>query len=126
MSDALISPRDPYARTRIPVLDSDMVCIDEGRGDSIIFLHGNPTSSYLWRNIIPHCTSLGRCLAPDLIGMGESGKNPGGSYRFADHARYLDASLGALLRQPYEPLEVVVCDDDSTDDSLEVLERLGN
>lgn len=96
MSDAPISPRDPYARTRIPVLDSDMVCIDEGRGDSIIFLHGNPTSSYLWRNIIPHCTSLGRCLAPDLIGMGESGKNPSGSYRFADHARYFDAWLEAM------------------------------
>ena len=96
MSDASIPSKDPYARTRVPVLDSHMVCVDEGAGDSIVFLHGNPTSSYLWRNIIPHCMSLGRCLAPDLIGMGESGKNPSGSYRFADHARYLDAWLDAI------------------------------
>src|SRR3989449_8281427 len=65
-------------------------------GDPIVFLHGNPTSSYLWRNVIPHVAARGRCLAPDLVGMGESGKAPGGSYRFADHARYLDGWFDAL------------------------------
>lgn len=96
MSDAPISANDPFQRKRIAVLDSEIAYVDEGSGDSIVFLHGNPTSSYLWRNIIPHCTSLGRCLAPDLIGMGDSGKNPAGSYRFIDHARYLDAWLDAV------------------------------
>jgi haloalkane dehalogenase len=62
----------------------------------VVFLHGNPTSSYLWRNVIPHVERVARCLAPDLIGMGESGKAAGGSYRFADHARYLDAWFGTL------------------------------
>jgi haloalkane dehalogenase len=49
-----------------------MACVERGTGDPIVFLHGNPTSSYLWRNVIPHLESLGRCIAPDLIGMGES------------------------------------------------------
>jgi haloalkane dehalogenase len=91
-----ISATDPYPRKRIAVLDSDMAYVDTGTGDPIVFLHGNPTSSYLWRNVIPHVAPLGRCLAPDLIGMGDSGKNPSGSYRFVDHARYLDAWFEAL------------------------------
>jgi haloalkane dehalogenase len=78
------------------VLDSEMACIDTGTGDPVVFLHGNPTSSYLWRNVIPPVDGVARCLAPDLIGMGESGKAPGGSYRFRDHARYLDAWFEAL------------------------------
>jgi haloalkane dehalogenase len=78
------------------VLDSAMAYVDTGSGDPVVFLHGNPTSSYLWRNVIPHVAGLGRCLAPDLIGMGESGKAAGGSYRFVDHARYLDAWFDAL------------------------------
>ncbi|MBW2636870.1 MAG: haloalkane dehalogenase, partial [Deltaproteobacteria bacterium] len=96
MSNSSISAADPYERHRIPVLDSEMSYIDTGEGDPIVFLHGNPTSSYLWRNIIPHLENHGRCLAPDLIGMGQSGKAPGGSYRFVDHARYLDAWFDAL------------------------------
>jgi haloalkane dehalogenase len=91
-----ISVDDKYTRKRIKVLDSEMAYIDEGTGDPIVFLHGNPTSSYLWRNIIPHVEGIGRYLAPDLIGMGQSGENPGGSYRFVDHARYLDAWFDAL------------------------------
>jgi haloalkane dehalogenase len=91
-----ISAHDPYPRKRVAVLDSDMAYVDTGSGDPIVFLHGNPTSSYLWRNIIPHVEKLGRCLAPDLIGMGDSGKNPNGSYRFLDHSRYLDAWFDAL------------------------------
>ena len=91
-----ISAADPYARRRTPVLDTAMAYVDAGAGDPVVFLHGNPTSSYLWRNVIPHVERQGRCLAPDLVGMGDSGKAPAGSYRFADHARYLDAWLDAL------------------------------
>ncbi len=76
------------------VLDTKIHHVESGEGDPIVFLHGNPTSSYLWRNIIPHVSDLGRCLAPDLVGMGRSGSAPG--YRFADHARYLDAWFDAL------------------------------
>ncbi|WP_180338827.1 haloalkane dehalogenase [Mycobacterium ulcerans] len=81
---------------RVDVLDSAMSYIDVGQGDPIVFLHGNPTSSYLWRNVIPHLSDVGRCLAPDLIGMGASGTSPTFSYRFADHVRYLDAWFEAV------------------------------
>jgi haloalkane dehalogenase len=81
---------------RLDVLDSTMAYVDAGQGPPVVFLHGNPTSSYLWRNVIPHVTAVGRCLAPDLIGMGDSGPASGGSYRFVDHARYLDAWFDAL------------------------------
>ena len=72
-----------------------MAYIDEGEGDPIVLLHGNPTSSYLWRNVIPHLRGRGRCIAPDLIGMGGSDK-PDLAYRFADHARYIAGFLDAL------------------------------
>jgi len=91
-----ISADDRYQRRREPVLDSAMAYVEVGTGAPIVFLHGNPTSSYLWRNVIPHCEPAGRCLAPDLIGMGHSGKAPAGVYRFVDHARYLDAWFDAL------------------------------
>jgi len=73
-----------------------MSYVDTGTGDPIVFLHGNPTSSYLWRNIIPNLTSAGRCLAPDLMGMGESGSSLDGSYRFADHSAVLDQWFDAV------------------------------
>lgn len=95
MSEA-ISAKDPYQRKRTKVLDSDMAYVDTGSGDPVVFLHGNPTSSYLWRNVIPRVAQAHRCLAPDLIGMGDSGQNPAGSYRFVDHACYLDAWFEAL------------------------------
>jgi haloalkane dehalogenase len=80
----------------IEVLDSFMSYRDVGDGDvAVVFLHGNPTSSYLWRNVIPYVAGEARCLAPDLIGMGESGK-PDIAYRLADHVRYLDAWFDAL------------------------------
>jgi haloalkane dehalogenase len=80
----------------VEVLDSFMSYRDAGTGDiPVVFLHGNPTSSYLWRNVIPHVTDQTRCLAPDLIGMGESGK-PDIAYRLADHIRYLDAWFDAM------------------------------
>jgi haloalkane dehalogenase len=91
-----ISATDPHERRRVAVFDSEMAYVDTGAGDPMVFLHGNPTSSYLWRNVIPHMEGLARCLAPDLLGMGESGKSPSGSYRFVDHARYLDAWFDAL------------------------------
>jgi haloalkane dehalogenase len=72
-----------------------MSYVDVGHGDPIVFLHGNPTSSYLWRNIIPFAMGLGRCLAPDLVGMGQSGASTGGNH-FVDHTRYLDAWFDAL------------------------------
>ena len=87
---------DPHLRRRVPVLDAEISYVDVGEGDPIVFLHGNPTSSYLWRNIIPHVSGLGRCLAPDLVGMGRSSRSPTYSYRFVDHARYLDAWFEAL------------------------------
>ena len=96
MSANGIPAEDPYPRHRIPVLDTEMAYVDEGQGDPIVFLHGNPTSSYLWRNVIPHVADRGRCLAPDLVGMGASGPSGDGSYRFADHYRYLSAWLTAV------------------------------
>jgi haloalkane dehalogenase len=91
-----ISATDPHPRKRLKLLGSEMAYVDTGSGDPLVFIHGNPTSSYLWRNVIPHLAPLGRCLAPDLIGMGDSGKSADGSYRFVDHARYLDAWFDGL------------------------------
>ena len=96
MSPESVSAADRYPRRRVSVLDSAIAYVDSGAGDPVVFLHGNPTSSYLWRNVIPHVEGVARCLAPDLIGMGESGKAPSGSYRFRDHGRYLDAWFEAL------------------------------
>ena len=87
---------DPHPRKRVKVLDSEMSYVDVGKGDPIVFLHGNPTSSYLWRNIIPHVSDIGRCLAPDMIGMGQSGKSPYYTYRLVDHIHYLDAWFDAM------------------------------
>ena len=76
-----------------------MAYVEMGSGDPIVFQHGNPTSSYLWRNIMPHLAGQGRCIAIDLIGMGNSDKlddaGPG-SYRFVEHREYLDGALEAL------------------------------
>jgi hypothetical protein len=91
-----ISAADTHPRQRAPILDTEISYVDKGHGDPIIFLHGNPSSSYLWRNIIPYVEQYGRCLAPDLAGMGQSGNSPTHAYRFLDHARYLDAWFDAL------------------------------
>lgn len=80
---------------RVQVLDSFMSYREAGNGSPIVLLHGNPTSSHVWRNVMPQLAERGRILAPDLIGMGSSGK-PEVPYRFADHARYLDAWFAAL------------------------------
>ncbi len=94
--DASINSYDCHPRRRVAVLDTEISYAEVGEGDPIVFLHGNPTSSYLWRNIIPHVSDFGRCLAPDLVGMGQSQASPGGAYRFIDHSRYLDGWFDAL------------------------------
>jgi len=94
-----ISPEERYTKKTIDVLGKRMAYVDEGAGAPIVFLHGNPTSSYLWRNVIPHVQGLGRAIAPDLIGMGDSEKladSGRDSYRFVEHRRYLDAFLDAV------------------------------
>ena len=96
MSEAAISAKDPHPRKRASVLGTEMAYVDVGAGDPVVFLHGNPTSSYLWRNVIPHLSDRARCLAPDLVGMGDSGKSSTGEYRFVDHAKHLDAWFDAL------------------------------
>ena len=86
-------------KSTVEVLGSRMAYVDRGAGDPIVFLHGNPTSSYLWRDVMPHVADLGRCIAPDLIGMGDSDKlarSGPDRYRFAEHRRYLDAFLEAV------------------------------
>tara|TARA_B100000686_G_C16586741_1_gene861084 strand:- start:56 stop:940 length:885 start_codon:yes stop_codon:yes gene_type:complete len=79
-----------------------MAYSETGSGEPILLLHGNPTSSYLWRNIIPHLADLGRCIAPDLIGMGDSEKlnnSVSNSYRFIEHRKYLDGFIDELELQ---------------------------
>lgn len=93
-----ISTAEPEKRF-IEVLGHRMAVVDRGAGDPIIFQHGNPTSSYLWRNVMPHLEGMGRLIALDLIGMGDSDKlaqSGPGSYRFADHARFFEAAMEAL------------------------------
>jgi haloalkane dehalogenase len=95
----MISPAFPYRKKQQQVLGRRMAYVEIGKGDPIVLLHGNPTSSYLWRNVLPHLEPLGRCIAPDLIGMGDSDKLPDSgpeSYRFVEHRRYLDALLEVL------------------------------
>lgn len=77
---------------KVKVFGAEMAYVEVGEGRPIVFLHGNPTSKYLWRDVIQHVESLGRCIAPDLIGMGESDKLPDSGphrYRFFEHYRYL-------------------------------------
>jgi len=101
---ASVPAAERYPKSRVPVRGREMACVETGRGRPVVFLHGNPTSSYLWRNVIPHVAGLGRCIAPDLIGMGDSDKlertsddrrEPGGPdrYRFVEHREYLDEFL---------------------------------
>jgi haloalkane dehalogenase len=90
-----ISAEFPFESNYLEVLGSQMHYIDEGEGDTILFIHGNPTSSYLWRNIIPYVEPYGRAIAVDLIGMGKSDK-PDIGYRFVDHAKYLEAFIEKL------------------------------
>jgi haloalkane dehalogenase len=83
-------------RKHVKLAGTRMAYVDVGEGDPIVFLHGVPTPSYLWRNIIPYLLPYGRCLAPDYVGMGYSAAAPDGHYRFFDHQRYLDAWFDAV------------------------------
>ncbi len=86
-------------KRHIEVDGARLAFVEAGAGDPIIFLHGNPTSSYLWRNVIPYLSPLGRCIAPDLVGMGDSDKLPNSGpdrYTLAEHYHYLSGLLAAL------------------------------
>jgi haloalkane dehalogenase len=91
-----ISTENDSFRRYVTVRDVPMAYVDVGEGDPIVFLHGNPTPSYLWHNIIPHALPFGRCLAPDYPGMGNSGAEPNGAYRLVDQQRYVDGWFDAL------------------------------
>ena len=96
MAQKQISTQDFHPRKNTSAGGTNISYVDTGSGDPIVFLHGNPTSSYLWRNIITHLRSDARCLAPDLMGMGDSGKSPNNSYRFIDHSSVLDSWFDAV------------------------------
>ena len=87
-SNQLISAEFPFKSNYIEILDSKIHYIDEGKGTTFLFIHGNPTSSYLWRNIIPFVSKGNRAIAVDLIGMGKSGK-PDISYKMTDHYEFV-------------------------------------
>lgn len=93
--DQDISPEFPYESKFVEIDGSKMHYIDVGEGDPVLFLHGNPTSSYLWRNVIPHVQPHARCIAPDLIGMGKSDK-PDIGYTFEEHYAYLEKFIEAM------------------------------
>lgn len=95
MTTKTISANFPFQSKYVEIDGSKIHYIDEGSGDPILFLHGNPTSSYLWRNIIPYLVPHGRCIALDLIGMGKSDK-PDCDYRFFDHSKYVEGFIKKL------------------------------
>jgi haloalkane dehalogenase len=90
-----ISAAFPFESRFVEVLGSRMHYVEQGEGDPILLLHGNPTSSYLWRNVIPHVSPEARVIAVDLIGMGKSDK-PDIAYQFEDHIEYVEAFIEAL------------------------------
>ena len=95
----MISAAMPYSKKKIDVNGYNMAVVDEGEGDPIVFLHGNATSSYMWRNIMPHLKGLGRLIAIDNIGQGDSDKlkhTGDHSYAIAEHQIYIDGVLDAL------------------------------
>ena len=88
-----------HPKNTISVKGKNMAYVEMGEGDPIVFQHGNPTSSYLWRNIMPHLADQGRCIAIDLIGMGDSDKLEDSGpdrYTLLEHRDYFDAALQAL------------------------------
>ena len=113
MSETPISSSFPFTHQYVSIHNSKIAFITSApsstpsSGSTALFLHGNPTSSYLWRNVIPHVSSRLRCIAPDLIGMGASDK-PSIPYRFADHVRYMEAFIDAVI--PSGPIVLVLHD----------------
>lgn len=105
----MISPLNPYDYVGVAALDTEIAYIDAGAGDPpVVFLHGNPTTSYLWRNVIPHVEAIARCLAPDLPGFGRSGAMPSGTYRFPEYIAYMDVWFESVL--PTGPVVLVLHD----------------
>lgn len=107
MKDAFVSPHEQF---HVLAAGVELAYVDTGStgGIPLVFMHGNPTSSYLWRDIIAGLKDRYRCLAPDLAGMGNSGPMPDGRYRFIDHVRVIDAWLDALA--PVGPVGLVCHD----------------
>jgi len=91
-----LSTVNPELRKSVTVGDAEMAYIDIGEGDPIVFMHGNPTCSFLWRNVIPHVEGMGRIVAPDFIGHGWSSTSPRNAYRYPDNIDYFDAFFDAL------------------------------
>ena len=117
MDEQKISSDFPFALQRIKIYDTEMAYVDTGPTDPVqhqlqspamLFLHGNPTSSYVWRNIIPHVSSHTRCIAPDLIGMGQSDKPSHLSYRFVEHVLYLDEFIAEVIFPANQKIILVV------------------
>jgi haloalkane dehalogenase len=107
----MIASEERYEKKYAQVGDHRMAYVETGSGDPIVFQHGNPTSSYLWRNVIPHLEGLARCIAPDLIGMGDSAKLPDSGpdhYTFVEHRAFFDALLEQLV--PNERITFVIHD----------------
>jgi haloalkane dehalogenase len=99
-------------KASVDTLGLRMACHQSGQGEPVLFLHGNPTSSYLWRDVIPSLRSTGRIIAPDLIGMGDSDKlpDPGPStYSFLTHRKYLWALIDKVI-SPEEKVVLVIHD----------------
>jgi haloalkane dehalogenase len=94
-STRAISAEFPFESKFATVHGARMHYVEQGSGEPVLFLHGNPTSSYLWRNVIPHVSPHARCIAPDLMGMGKSAKPPS-PYRFNDHSWYVEGFIEAL------------------------------
>jgi haloalkane dehalogenase len=110
IDEAGIMTEQPLTKKTVDVLDSRMAYHERGEGAPIVFLHGNPTSSYLWRDVIPELEGRGRLIAPDLIGMGDSAKLPNptaDTYRFATHRKYLAAFIDAVIGRAESILFVV-------------------
>ena len=90
----------PLSKKTVDVLDARIAYHERGEGAPVLFLHGNPTSSYLWRDVIPELDGYGHLVAPDLIGMGDSAKLPSpgvDTYRFTTHRRFIDAFIDAVI-----------------------------
>jgi len=96
MTQQTISASCDFDSHFLPVLNEKIHYYDEGSGDPMLFLHGVPTSAYLWRNTIPVLKKTARCIAPDLIGMGKSSKPAACTYRIFDHINYMDAFISQL------------------------------
>lgn len=90
------STENPELRQTVTVGDAEMAYIDIGEGDPIVFLHGNPASSFLWRNIVPHVEGMGRIIVPDFIAHGHSSTSPSDAYHYKDNIAYFDAFFEAL------------------------------